>query len=308
MEFLSTDYADPISHPQYWDSDGDGLSDGDELGADGKITSMFESNPCMVNSDGDTYLIDSADDCPMNNDPTCDPSMASQGVDSDSDGLDDYTELMLGTDPQEKDSDGDDLLDGQEDADHDGIIQDWKGETDPMKADTDGDGLTDQYELKIGSDPNIPDSDGDCILDGLEDKNHNGNQDPGETHPMDMDSDDDGLPDGLAPSVGYGEDLNCNGERDVDANGNFLETSPINWDSDGDGSSDKDEVCQGSGCTLPNIRSNISDAVNGRSSCTLMPNSTADPTYLSMMFAMLGVLLAGIARARKILRLRKDRV
>jgi len=42
------------------------------------------------------------------------------------------------------------------------------------------------------------------LLDGVEDANHNGALDPGETDPNDADSDDDGLPDGV--EVGAGSD------------------------------------------------------------------------------------------------------
>jgi hypothetical protein len=56
------------------------------------------------------------------------------GDDSDSDGLTDAQEAILGTDPKKADSDGDNLSDGEEYFDY---------FTDPLSPDSDGDGLTD---------------------------------------------------------------------------------------------------------------------------------------------------------------------
>ena len=80
------------------DTDGDGLSDGDEVNLYG----------------------------------TC-----AQAVDSDMDGLNDYEEGILGTDPLHADIDEDGLSDAEELA----------VGTDPFVADTDGDGLADKEEL-----------------------------------------------------------------------------------------------------------------------------------------------------------------
>ncbi len=70
--------------------------------------------------------------------------------------------------------------------------------------DTDGDGIPDGLEDKDHdgvvdpgeTDPTKTDSDGDGIPDGTEDKDHDGVVDPGETDPTKTDSDGDGLPDG----------------------------------------------------------------------------------------------------------------
>ena len=61
---------------------------------------------------------------------------------------------MLGTDPQNPDSDGDGLLDGYEDANHNGVIE--SNETNPLKRDTDGDGFSDGFEVRAGTDPLNP--------------------------------------------------------------------------------------------------------------------------------------------------------
>jgi hypothetical protein len=104
-------------------------------------------------------------------------------VDSDHDGLDDDRELALGTDPTVADTDGDGLADGREvaigtdplvaDTDDDGLDDDRELEagTDPLVADTDDDGLADGRELDVGTDPLDPDTDGDRLLDGWEVRN-----------------------------------------------------------------------------------------------------------------------------------------
>jgi hypothetical protein len=80
--------------------------------------------------------------------------------DDDGDGLDSPDEISIhGTDPTEKDTDGDGLADGAEVADG----------TNPASSDTDGDGLADGAEIAThGTDPTIADSDGDGFNDGIE--------------------------------------------------------------------------------------------------------------------------------------------
>lgn len=68
-------------------------------------------------------------------------------IDKDGDGLDDTKEAELGTDPNNWDTDGDLLGDGDE-------VLVWK--TDPLKPDTDGDGYKDGAEVKSGYNPNGP--------------------------------------------------------------------------------------------------------------------------------------------------------
>jgi LysM repeat protein len=79
--------------------------------------------------------------------------------DSDSDGLSDEDEAVLGTNPYSPDSDGDGLWDIDE--------LDWG--TDPLNFDTDGDGLLDGEEIEMGTDPLAADSDGDGLVDGQDD-------------------------------------------------------------------------------------------------------------------------------------------
>ncbi|MEE9506561.1 MAG: kelch repeat-containing protein, partial [Thermoplasmata archaeon] len=119
------------------------------------------------------------------------------------------------------DSDNDNLIDGLEDANGNGILDSM--ETDPWTKDTDGDG----------------------IPDGIEDANLNGTVQQDETDPLDMDTDDDGLIDGWDDENGNGtldsgetegEDLDGDGEVDSG------ETDPLMWDTDEDGLSDGQEV------------------------------------------------------------------
>ena len=92
--------------------------------------------------------------------------------DSDGDRLPDSIENIWCTEPGNPDTDGDGILDGTEDANHNGIVD--AGETDPCDDDTDDDDLS----------------------DGEEDVNHNGIVDGQETDPTSPDTDNDGMPDG----------------------------------------------------------------------------------------------------------------
>ena len=145
--------------------------------------------------------------------------------DSDGDGLDDPEEMIAGTDPQRRDTDGDGLNDGVEvrwmldpldrDTDDDGVIDgdepgaldddDGDGAIGAADVDSDDDGVNDGTELGLSApdadtstagfvpdadpstttDPRDDDTDGDQISDGVEDSNHNGRVDPGESDPND---------------------------------------------------------------------------------------------------------------------------
>ena len=80
--------------------------------------------------------------------------------DDDGDGLSNQREQDEGTDPENPDTDGDGLTDGQEVNQHG---------TDPVDQDTDGDGLSDGEEVnEHNTSPNNPDTDGDGVTDGAE--------------------------------------------------------------------------------------------------------------------------------------------
>lgn len=114
-------------------------------------------------------------------------------------------------------------------------------ETDPQNADSDSDGVSDGREtFYLGTNPVLRDSDGDGLIDGIEDSDHNGHRDLDETDALKLDTDSDGLCDGLCKIERgkklRGEDKNLNGTVDDG------ETSPLLIESDGDGILDSYEV------------------------------------------------------------------
>lgn len=113
-------------------------------------------------------------------------------IDSDADGLSISEETVIGTDPNNPDSDGDGLTDGEE-------VRTTL--TDPLNTDTDDDTLSDGEEVnRRETDPNNPDSDGDGLTDG---------QEIGETftNPLNPDTDGDGITDGVDPEPNLARNL-----------------------------------------------------------------------------------------------------
>ena len=108
--------------------------------------------------------------------------------------------------------------------------------------DSDGDGLTDEIEEMADTDPFDADTDDDGILDGVEDKNHNGVVNTGESDPRKIDTDNDGIQDGT--ELGYtlgdiGPDTDTSKfEPDLDPT---TTTNPLKSDTDGDGWDDGEE-------------------------------------------------------------------
>jgi hypothetical protein len=91
---------------------------------------------------------------------TSDAMTAIAEGDDDSDGLSNSREIALGTEPNNPDTDGDGLNDGQE-------VNQYG--TNPNQQDTDGDTLLDGAEVNDhGTSPVNPDTDGDGITDGVE--------------------------------------------------------------------------------------------------------------------------------------------
>ena len=201
-------------------------------------------------------------------DPEIRPSdlLATGTDDPDGDGCNNGCEYARGTDPNNPDTDGDGLTDGEEaytyftnplkpDTDDDGLTdcQEIFGDsapgrcpapaivnsdtynypTNPRNPDTDGDGLTDGDEVLVhGTDPTNPDTDGDGLSDFDEVENHG-------TDPTNPDTDGDGLSDG--------EELNgiTNPARyaAVVRHSTYkFPTDPLDPDTDDDGLSDGDEV------------------------------------------------------------------
>lgn len=146
--------------PNSDDTDGDGLSDWDEV-------RVFQTNPLSSDTEDDGLL--DYDEIHIYHTDPLDP-------DTDDDGLDDVIEVIwLGTSPLLPDTDGDNLTDFEEvegisigidfpGADSEGYIT-----TLPTKADTDNDGLADDYELfDAQTNPRDRDTDNDGYTDGEE--------------------------------------------------------------------------------------------------------------------------------------------
>ena len=73
--------------------------------------------------------------------------------------MNDFDEVVSGSDPLNNDSDGDGISDGDE------VV----GGTDPADSDSDNDGINDGDELIGGTDPNDSDSDDDGLIDFVDD-------------------------------------------------------------------------------------------------------------------------------------------
>lgn len=181
-------------NPESDDSDGDAISDVDEL-------AEYGTDPLLPDTDDDGIL-DANELFVHGTDP--------MNLDTDGDILYDGGELVYNTDPLNPDSDSDRLTDGEEvyfaetepddpDTDGDGAndFDEMVNGTNPLRApesnrssrsesatepvqpseplaqptgrgDTDGDGLTDPQEERFGTDPLDGDSDGDGVNDSNE--------------------------------------------------------------------------------------------------------------------------------------------
>ena len=229
------------------DSDGDGISDSDEV-------NVYGTNPAKQDTDNDglsdgaeinTYGTD-----PLKQDTDSDGLLDGEEIntyhtdaftaDSDGDTLNDGAEVKIyGTDPHKTDSDGDTLSDG-------GEVTLYK--SDPTRADTDGDTLLDNEEVNIyKTDPAKADSDGDGIADDQEVNTFH-------TNPLLADSDGEGLTDGDEINLYHTDPLNL--DTDGDTLDDYQEvmvyrTDPNNPDTDGDGISDGNEVRLGKDPLVP---------------------------------------------------------
>ncbi len=266
---LDTGDVDPLDPYQCQDLDGDTCDD------------------CSVGTDGFGPLsdFDPADDgTDSDGDGICDLTDLCDGDDStgdtDGDGICDDLEILIGTDPNDADSDDDGVIDGDEvdydvDTDGDGLIN-------ALDPDSDDDGLYDGTEMGITTadlDPDtdvsaghfVPDADPTTttsmvdadtdsggVPDGAEDWNLNGAIDAGETDPNDasddvasVDTDGDGLSDELELTIGtdpYNADSDNDGVLDGDEH-NFADDTDgdglinaMDPDSDGDGLFDGTEM------------------------------------------------------------------
>ena len=174
--------------------------------------------------------------------------------DLDGDGLPDSIESATCTAVDKDDTDGDTLLDGEEDVNLNGVLD--AGETDPCVADTDGDGMEDGDEKTYWGDQWNADSDSDGLINILDpDSDNDGYSDWDEiqasTDPADPDShlsiDFGDAPDPAYPTLeanngarhnivsgfylGAGVDYDLDGQPDANAAGD-----------DNDGNDDEDGV------------------------------------------------------------------
>lgn len=154
-----------------------------------------------------------------------DGKIVCEWLDSDDDGIADFAEKALKTDPQKPDTDGDGLTDYEEL---------YITGTDPLKPDTDGngindsdddsdgDGLSNKEEISLGTSPISTDTDEDGLSDFDEINKH-------KTNPLKADSDGDGLDDGEEIAIGLSPNKpETNGMPDSD----YKVTQKISADSE----------------------------------------------------------------------------
>ena len=296
-----TDPLDPADDVQFIDSDGDGLSDAEEAAigtdpnnpdtdgeglTDGDEVNIYLTNPLDRNTDkdgiNDRIEIEFKFTDPLNPDTDGDgltdgQEASSSGIgtdplnpDTDSGGTNDGDEIVAGTDPFDPaddistvDSDGDGLTDVEEDAigtdpfnpdtDFGGVNDgdEVAAGTDPLNGaddnppavDSDGDGLSDIEEAVLGTDPANPDTDGEGLSDGDEVNVYG-------TDPLSRNTDRDGINDRIEIEFKGTDPLNPDTDFDgltdgEEASASGIGTDPLNPDTDGGGTIDGDEVAAG---------------------------------------------------------------
>ena len=149
------------------DDDNDGVNDGQDAFPLDRTESVDTDGDGIGNNadsddDGDD-VPDKEDDLPLNAKESVDTDRDGIGnnadTDDDNDGLIDTKEISLGTDPLVRDTDGDDITDGDE-------VNVWM--TNALDDDQDQDGLSDLFELVVGTNPAKKDTDADGRSDSDE--------------------------------------------------------------------------------------------------------------------------------------------
>ena len=205
--------------PNNPDTDGDGLTDGEEV-------NVLGTDP--LDTDTDDGTVDDGTEVANGTEPVSTPSDDVSGQDSDGDGIPDAEEPTVGTNPLDADTDDDGIPDGEE----------LTAGLDPTNPDTDGDGIQDGTETGV-TDP-VADPDGAGPLMGTNPFTFMPDADPSTTtDPLDADTDNDGLTDGTEDANQDGASPNTIGGTGTDGSG---ETDPNNPDTDGDGLTDGEEV------------------------------------------------------------------
>jgi len=248
------------------DSDADGISDADEAGDADLETPTVDTDedgtPDYLDTDSDDdTILDADDNCRVVvNEDQADLDGDGMGdacdADRDGDGLDNDLETLIGTDPDDADSDDDTIDDGTEFGDGESARNtDGLDEIDALDADSDNDGIDDIDEAGDADITTAPvDTDGD-----------------GDADYIDTDSDDDGTDDGEdncrlvanADQADTNTDGNgdaCDGDLDGDGVDNDADNCPgvvnadqANLDGDDDGDAcDGDDDNDGAADTTDN--------------------------------------------------------
>jgi len=167
-------------------------------------------------------------------------------ADTDGDGDDDCTELLMGTDPDDPASRG-------PDTDRDGLpddADDCPANADPLQGDRDGDGFGDACDPDPDDALNgVVDPDGDGVLDGIDDC-------PDVSDPRQEDRDGDGVGSACdnCPRV-----RNTQADSDADGYGDECDSCPMDPTFD----TDEDGICTGDNCPFDANSSQLDDDQDG---------------------------------------------
>jgi hypothetical protein len=212
---------DPCPDDPYNDKDNDGICEGigfNPLFKTGDRDNCPNiSNPDQADSN-DNGTGDACEQIPPSEEGNICNQNCTTVNDPDSDGLSDTEEAVLGTDPNNPDTDGDGILDG---------IDNCPLTANADQKDTDGDGIGDACDT---------DADGDGILNAVDNCPLVANVDQAD---MNQDSEGDAC------------DEDIDGDGLTNAEEIALGTSPTNPDTDGDGIEDGDEVAAGTDPLVP---------------------------------------------------------
>jgi gliding motility-associated-like protein len=289
--------CDPIPGNPSDDCDNDGLINSAELlGADGLPNTGDETNPDDADTDDDglndgeevtgvdqvsTAAIAAGTSNPLN---PCDPNINALSTnDCDNDGLDNAQELIVGTNNNLADTDGDGLNDGEEVTGLDQIstVAIASATSDPLNPcdpnanalltnDCDNDGLDNAAELLAGTDNTIADTDGDGLNDGEE---VTGVDQPATTTVATGTSN---ALDSCDPNAGAVATNDCDNDGLTSTQEDLAGTDPANADTDADGYTDGEEVTGADDITTVAVPTGTSDPLNPCDPSTGNPTEDCD--------------------------------